>query len=168
VLGCGDADTNLPSPPNDVPQQITYDYHTTQTRGGIPQWELWGVTAERYPGQSTLQLQGVRMVFFKEGKKDAELTSSSGEIDEKTRDTTARGDVVVTTEDGRTLESEVLHWDAEKQLIHTDAFVRFTEGDQVLTGYGLRTDPNLTNLTLERQVQGEIPSESAASEGTQP
>lgn len=154
---------SMPSaqPPDLSPTQTTYDYHTTQTRGGQLQWELWGESAVRFPDDPLLYLSGVRMRFYEEGRVSAELTSQAGEVDETTYDTTATGNVVVTTEDQKTLKSEVLHWNNAEEIIHSEAFVEFTEGDQVLTGYGLRTDPELTDLTLREQVEGTAPQEEA-------
>lgn len=162
-LGCDEDRTELPPGMENFPEQQTTDYHTRHTKGGVPVWELSGNVAERYPGEPTMNLTGVHMVFFREGARDAVLTSDTGEVDQRTQATVARGNVVVITEEGRKLESEILHWDPERELIHTDAFVRFTDGDQVLTGYGLETDPDLTNVVILRQVEGGFPDESAAS-----
>jgi LPS export ABC transporter protein LptC len=159
AFGCSETGTEAPSGSSAMPEQMTYDYRTTQTRGGVLEWELWGTTAERYPGRSVMKLTGVRMVFYKGGEKDAELTAETGEVDDKTKNTVARGNVVVTNEEGAVLRSEVLHWDNARELIHTDKFVRFEDGDQVLTGYGLETDPNLTNLVILDDFAGEIPAE---------
>ena len=162
AVGCGrqEPDPVPPEAERDFPSQRTYDYSTRQSRDAVPVWELYGDVAEKYEGSDVLSLIGVRMVFYRDGVQDAVLTSRSGEIDENTEVTVARGNVVVVTEDGRRLESEVLHWDPERELIHTEEFVRFTEGDQVLTGYGLETDPDLTNVTIMREVQGTSRDES--------
>lgn len=154
VAGCADEPAPAPEERTDFPAQITYDYTTRHSRDAVPVWELFGESAIKNDDSEVLQLEGVRMVFYRDGLKDAVLTSDRGEIDQETEATVARGNVVVVTEDGKQLESEVLHWDPERSLIHTEEFVRFTEGDQVLTGYGLETDPDLTNVTILRDVQG--------------
>ena len=154
LTACGRQEPD-PVPPEgggDFPAQRTFDYSTRHSRDAVPVWELFGDIAEQYEGSDDLILTGVRMVFYRDGALDAVLTSRSGEIDQVTEATTARGNVV--TEDGRRLESEVLHWDPEREMIHTEEFVRFTEGDQVLTGYGLETDPDLANVLIKRQVRG--------------
>ncbi len=165
LLGCGDAEPGQPVVESQNPEQTTYEYHTTQTKMGIPEWELWGEQAVRYAGNAQRDLVGVRMVFYSQGERKAVLTSETGQIDEETQVTVARGNVVVVSEDGRRLESEVLYWDPERQLIHTEAFVKFTEGGRILTGYGMETDPDLTNLVILRQVRGEIPAESEEGGG---
>jgi LPS export ABC transporter protein LptC len=157
VAGCNQQEPQSTPPPAGQPTQVTEGYHTTQTRDGVMQWELWGNTAERFPGQQALHLNAVRMVFYRAGIADATLTSSSAEVDEQTKNMTARGNVRVINTREQLLESEVLHWDDARQRIHTDEFVKFTDGDQVLTGYGLETDPDLTDLTLRERVEGNVP-----------
>lgn len=162
LVGCSSPES-MPADQRDdqAPLQTTYDYHTTQTRGGQLQWELWGESAIRYPNDPLLYLSGVRMRFYEEGQVSAELTSEAGEVDETTYNTTATGNVVVTTEDEKTLRSEILHWDNAAEIIHSEAYVEFTEADQVLTGYGLRTDPDLSDLTLRERVEGSATDEEA-------
>jgi LPS export ABC transporter protein LptC len=131
----------------------------------VVQWDLLGEIATGFEGDPLLHLTGVHMVFYRDGAVEAVLDSETGEIDEKTNNTTAYGNVVVVTQDGRTLKSQVLHWDNARELIHTDKYVEFTDGDQVLTGYGLETDPNLTNLTLRQHITGHAPSQDATEDG---
>lgn len=167
LVACGGEEPRLEgrTPVDDGPVQITYDYRTTQTREGVRQWELHGGTALRFPGQTSIQLEGVRMRFYEEGELKAVLTSRTGEIEEESRNTVARGDVELLTQDGRTLHSEVLHWDNQRQLIHSEEFVRYAEGDQILTGYGMETDPDLSNLTLRERVAGELPADKRPQNG---
>jgi len=162
VAGCErEPATPNPESESNFPSQLTTDYVTRHSRDAVPVWELFGDVAQKFDGDEVMHLNGVRMVFYRDGEEDAVLTSDTGQIHEETEATVARGNVVVVTEDGRRLESEELHWDPERELIHTEEFVRFTEGDQVLTGYGLETDPDLTNVMILRDVQGATRDESA-------
>jgi LPS export ABC transporter protein LptC len=165
LAGCGDAEPGRAVVENEGPEQTTYEYHTTQTKLGVPEWELWGEQAVRYSGSAERDLTGVKMVFYKAGERDAVLTSETGKIDEETQATVAEGNVVVISEDGRKLESEVLHWDPKRQLIYTgvETFVKISEGDRILTGYGLETDPDLTDLVILKQVESEVPADESAS-----
>jgi LPS export ABC transporter protein LptC len=166
VSACGDGnEIELPSDGAGYPEQETEAYHTQQTRVGIPVWELWGDRAESYKGEDIMVLHGVRMNFYQEGESAAVLTAETAEVDQKTEFTTARGNVVVINKDGDRLESEVLHWDPSQQLIQTDEFVKFTRGDQILTGYGMDTDPHLANVEIHRQFEGDLPANEASDEG---
>jgi LPS export ABC transporter protein LptC len=170
LLSACSAPEPVPAPPLlEQPTQVTEGYHTTQTREGVQQWELWGATAERFPGEGQpLRLHQVRMQFYRDGSPDATLTAASADVDEASHNVTARGAVKVVNPRGQVLESEVLHWDNQRQRIHTDEFVKLTEGDQILTGYGLETDPDLTDLTLRERVEGDLPTETPDGEGLSP
>lgn len=165
LSACEQEAPEIPPGLDQFPVQQTNDYLTRHTKGGVPVWELRGDVAERFPDRPTLYLTGVHMVFYRDGERDGVLTSQTAEMDQRSEATVTRGNVVVVTEEGRRLESEILHWDPQRSLIHTDAFVRFTDGDQVLTGYGLETDPDLTNVMIMKQVEGGFPDAPAASDG---
>ena len=160
LSACTSPEPATPPEPGTAPSQVTSDYHTVQTRAGQVEWELWGETATRYHEDPLLHLDGVRMRFYEAGQVEAELNSQAGEIDETTNNTTAIGRVHVVTVDGKELRSEVLHWNNAEEIIHSEAFVEFTENDQILSGYGLRTDPNLSDLTLRERVVGSAPPKS--------
>jgi lipopolysaccharide export system protein LptC len=137
LLGCGgNGEVENPAADTAYPEQETEAYHTRQTRAGVAVWELWGDRAE-----------------------------NTAEVDQQTEFTTARGNVVVVNQDGDQLESEVLHWNPNEQLIHTEEFVRFTRGDQILTGYGMDTDPDLTNVNIHRQFEGDLPANQEPVDG---
>jgi LPS export ABC transporter protein LptC len=165
AVGCGAEPEATQQDGTGYPAQETEAYHTRQTHAGVPVWELWGDRAETYAGDDTMLLHGVKMHFYEEGQESAVLTAESAEVDQVTEFTTARGNVVVVNRDGRKLESEVLNWDPERQLIETDEFVKLTDADQILTGYGLDTDPQLTNVRIHRQVEGDLPAGQDSSEG---
>jgi LPS export ABC transporter protein LptC len=166
LAGCGETgELDDPAAGHGYPEQETESYHTRQTRAGVAVWELWGDRAETYPGENTMLLHGVRMHFYEEGERSAVLTAREAEVDQATEFTTARGDVVVINADGDQLESEILHWDPSRREIHTEEFVRFTRGDQVFTGYGMTTDPDLTNVLIHRQFEGDLPATQTSDEG---
>ena len=168
VAGCSEnTEVEDPRGTDAYPEQETESYHTRQTRAGIAVWELWGDRAESYPGEDIMLLHGVRMHFYEEGERSAVLTAREAEVDQATEFTTAKGDVVVINADGDRLESEILHWDPAKREINTEEFVRFTRGDQVFTGYGMTTDPDLTNVQIHRQFEGDLPAnqQSEQAEG---
>jgi hypothetical protein len=51
------------------------------------------------------------------------------------------------------LETESLIWVNELEEIHTEDFVRFIKENDVLTGFGFRSDPELKNVTIQRDVE---------------
>jgi len=163
MLGCEPEEQQSAPATGESPLQTIYGYHTVETHMGEIQWEIFGEKAERFTGEEDLYLIGVRMIFYEEGEKSATLTSQRGRVNENTRNMTARGEVEILTEDERTLRSEVLHWDNEREIIHTAEYFRATEVDKVLTGVGLETDPKMTDLVILEEVEGDVPQSSASS-----
>jgi len=159
LAACDRSNPETPPALGEVPLQTIYGYHTVETHMGQVRWELFGDRAERYAGEEDLRLFGVRMLFYEDGSLSATLTSQRGKVDEDTHNMTAEGDVLIVSEDGRTLSSEILHWDNERRIIHTELFFRATEDGQVLTGVGLETDPKMTDLVIKEQVEGELPAQ---------
>lgn len=45
--------------------------------------------------------------------------------------------VVAYNLDGDKFETELLYWDREKEIVHTDKFVTVTRGEEVMEGYGM-------------------------------
>jgi len=160
LVACGPGERERVAPSDDVPEQIITNYRTTRSTGGSLDWELWGASAEKFPGDARMHLTRIRMVFYQDGQPDAELTARNGIVDERTKDTEARGDVVLKNKAGRILRSEILYWDNDEEIIHTDQYVEIEDGDQIMTGIGLRTDPNLTDAVLEKSVEGVVYDEN--------
>jgi LPS export ABC transporter protein LptC len=81
------------------------------------------------------------------------LTADKGEYNQVTHDLTALGNVVITTSEGYTLETESLVYLRELGEIHSEDFVTVTRGDDVLTGYGFTGYPELKNVDIKRDVR---------------
>jgi LPS export ABC transporter protein LptC len=94
--------------------------------------------------------------FFDEtGTHTSILTADSSLVREKQRFLEVYGAVKIVTDDGRTLVTDRLAWDDEKGRIHTDSYVEITEGDDLMTGYGFDSNPELTDIRL-RKVSGRL------------
>jgi LPS export ABC transporter protein LptC len=71
-----------------------------------------------------------------------------------------RDSVVVINENNEKLETEVLFWNQEKDLIYTDRFVKMTSEDEVMQGIGLETNSHLNprrilKVTAEIYIKNE-------------
>jgi len=67
-----------------------------------------------------------------------------------------RNDVVAVSDDGKTINSELMYWDQEKKKIYSDQYVRITEEDgQMLEGNSFTADDKLNRIQLNR-VSGEV------------
>lgn len=132
----------------------------------IPDTEVSGATIELYKGREmTTKILADRIVKFEAkdstmgyglnidildsvGHVTSVVVGDSGVIQEETGILNIYGNVVVTTDDGRKLETDSLHWNSKTDQVETDAYVRITKGDDVLTGWGLEADQGLKRVKI--------------------
>ena len=105
--------------------------------------------------------------FFEGDQHVSTLTADQGVLIQNTDDLEARGNVVVESDEGAVLRTDILFWDHQKSEIHTDAYVEITQGENRLTGVGLTADPGLDRIDIHEGVRGElrdVPEELAREE----
>ncbi len=90
--------------------------------------------------------EGVEVDFYDdEGDHTSHLISERGEYREDTEDIIGMGNVVVESDSGVTLKTEVLRWDNRLEKIISDTLVMVTTQDQdTLYGIGFESNADLT------------------------
>jgi len=138
----------------DVPDQEFSDFTTVESDSGVVKWVLSAPVARVYNASKLLVTDDPRIEFYNEdGTLASVLLAKKGEYNQVTHDLTALGDVIVTSSEGYMLETESLVWVEKLEEIHTEDFVRFIKGEDVLTGYGFRSDPDLKNVEIMKDVK---------------
>lgn len=66
------------------------------------------------------------------------------------------GNVVAENFEGDRFETDTLYWDRTNQLIYSDAFMRITTPDRILTGVGFESNQNMTDYRIFHP-QGSFP-----------
>lgn len=99
-----------------------------------------------------LEGRGVSVIYHQAGGKRAVLRASSARYDSLRKVMEASGTVRVEAE-GLVLETSQLVWDAGKSRITSDAFVKVTRGENVLTGKGLDADTEMENVVIKEDVR---------------
>ena len=158
--GCRSADDpvrdqGLPAPP---PSEGMRGITLRNFRVGDTRWVLQADTASVFRDRKRVEAQWVTINFFDGDRHVSKLTSDRAVLLQNTDDLEARGHVVVVSDDGATLKTEVLFWDHQRSRIHTDEPVEITRGVDVLTGVGLEADPGLDRVDLKRNVKGSVRS----------
>ena len=166
AAACGGSDEPAAPPEeHERPRQSAKRITVTETDAGIPRWTLEADQVATYAGRQVTFAENVHVDFFdEEGRQVSVLTSKQGRLDNATNNMTAIGDVVVRNTDGYTLESDSLRWLSNERLVRTDAFVKLTRGEDVLTGYGLVSDPSLERFEIRERVSGRAKSEGPIEE----
>ena len=86
------------------------------------------------------------------GNVTSNLVGDSAIIRETTQRMTVYSNVIVVTPDGGKLETDSLVWNPDIQKIQTDAYVVLTRERDVMTGWGLEANHDLTHLTIRRSA----------------
>jgi len=145
------------TPPDKLPDQIMENSVVVFTVNGIKSTVVKAKYVEKFLADDLTIARGLYVDFFdKEGTHTSVLVADSGNIREVKQNLEVRGEVVFTTDRGVNLETKSLRWDPNLNKILTDDFVKVTRGKDVVTGYGLESDPELKHITIKRNVSGEI------------
>jgi LPS export ABC transporter protein LptC len=164
VTGCSEQGAGpAPESAGDLPDQEIRDFVLTETDQGTPVWTLYAREAATYRARNLVIAQSIRVDFFDEnGERTSELTAREGEINDRTRDMIARGDVVIQTTEGTRMSSQELRFlNAEGRIISPiDQLVRVEREGDVLTGYGFESNPQLTHFEFKRKVQATVHTRS--------
>jgi LPS export ABC transporter protein LptC len=128
-----------------LPSQTVKEFTTTYTDSATKQLVMSSPLMERYTNRKEPYLEfrlGVKVVFY-DGKKDpvGTLTSKYARYDENKKLWELKDSVIAVNERNEVMETELLYWDQDKELVYTDRFVRMTSEDQIVMGTGFQSDP---------------------------
>lgn len=139
----------------DTADQTLFGVRLVLSDHGVQRALMQSDTAFTYDDNTRTELRVVRTTFFTEtGVKDATLTSREGTYNVRSGNMEARGNVVVISEDGRRLETPQLRFDPGRNEISGDSAFVLTRPEDVLTGIGFVTDPNLTRIRINKAAGG--------------
>ena len=138
------------------------------SREGLPDQESWGVNIiltdqgitrakvesghlEKYNEKEFILLNNnVKVDFFDANENHTSvLTSQEAEVDQKSNDMKAFGNVVVVSDSGITLYSETLSWKSKDEKLQTKEEIMITTLDNdTLYGIGFESDSDLKNWQI--------------------
>src|SRR5258706_14772121 len=147
----------------ELPDQEVSDFALTETEQGTPSWKLYARYAATYSARNLVVARSIRVDFFDEkGNKSSELTAREGEIQQQSRDMTARGNVVLQSAQGTRMSTEELRFlNREQKIISPPTQqVRVEREGNGLTGYGVESDPNLKHFEFKSNVKAVVRSQS--------
>jgi len=181
VLGCGrrtTSSTAAAGPDEAAPRQTSYDARFIMNQGERPRAAIAAGQMEQYSrGDSTFSLlvpapdtmrgqtppRVTAWLFDAEGDSSATLTADSLIYHDARGRFEAFGDVVVTTQSEKRLQSEHLTWDEADRKIRTNRFVRIVTPSERVEGYGLVADEDLDTYQIGRFTAQVTIEDDAAS-----
>jgi LPS export ABC transporter protein LptC len=143
------------SPLADSADQVMYGVTYNLTDKGVQHAQLQADTAYFFDENTRIELEKVHTIFFTvTGAKNAVLTSQRGTYNSRTSNMIARKNVVVDSEDGRHLTTQELLYNQQRNEISSDSAFVMTEPNRRLEGIGFRSDPDMKNIQILKQVSG--------------
>jgi LPS export ABC transporter protein LptC len=136
----------------DLPSHESWNSTITFSDSGRIQGVLRVGHLEKFEqAQRTLLDGGLHVDFFDtNGNHTSTLTALNGTVDDRTHDLEARGNVVVVSDSGRTLQTEQLFWKNSTRRVHSELFVKITSPKEEIQGQGLDSDETLRNYKIYR------------------
>ncbi len=148
-----------------IPDQEARDFTLTESAAGTKNWTLRAEYAAMFNREHRVDAKTVRIDFFDaEGTLYSTLTADRGEIDQRTNDLKARGNVRVSTKNDVAMETDSLQFLNRTGKILSDGFVKVTRQGDVLTGFGFESDATLEHFRLRREVRAEVRNAGGAGE----
>ncbi|MFN8211286.1 MAG: LPS export ABC transporter periplasmic protein LptC [Bacteroidales bacterium] len=135
-----------------LPSQVVKDFVTTYTDSAKKQLVMSSPLLEYYsnhkPVYSEFRL-GINVIFY-DGKPEpvGTLSSKYARFEEVKKLWELKDSVIAINEKKEKLETELLYWDQDKNIVYTDRFVKITSEDQVIMGTGLESDPRFTKWKI--------------------
>lgn len=119
------------------------------TDAGVRRANVRADTLFMYDDNTREELRQIRAVFFTpEGEQDAVLTALTGMHNSRLGTMEARGNVVVVSKEGETLNSPHLRYDPNRNEISSDSAFTLTEGERITKGVGFVSNPDMTNMRI--------------------
>ena len=147
----------------ELPDQEVTDFALTETDEGLLLWKLYARYAATYNARNLVVARAVRVDFFDDrGERSSVLTAREGDLNQRTHNMTARGNVVLQTTEGTRLSTEELRFlnREQKIVVPVEQLVRVEHSGDVLTGYGFESDPDLRHYEFKRRVEATVRSRS--------
>jgi LPS export ABC transporter protein LptC len=165
VLWVAAACSGMDTPPttltsSDSADQVGYGVTHILTADGVRRMRLVADSAYAYLGPQRHELFGITVTFYStDGVETSTLTAREGTYDWRTGNMEARGDVVTVSPEGNRLETSVLRYERDRNLIIGPAAFRWRTPEQDVEGEAFTSDPELRNVetTQARGALGRVP-----------
>jgi len=140
-----------------VPMQCVNDMHIIQTENGILKARVEAPLMERYDNDSTsyeLFPQGITVYSYTdESRLETIITADNAKHEnfKKINQETwaAFGNVVLNNIiEKQIMETDTLYWNATKEVVHTDCYVKMYSPDGFMQGYGMESDQKTRNTII--------------------
>lgn len=144
----------------DSAEQVLFDVHSILTDQGVKRGDMYADTVYVFNDQTRFVMRRVRSTFNTEaGAPNGSLKGDRGTYDLRAHILEGFGNVVVTSVDGRRLESNHLKYSESQNQVTSDSAFTLHRGQDVQRGIGFISDPNITRFQCLRacRVSADVP-----------
>lgn len=142
-----------------LPTQSVINLETVYTDSGKVKLVVVAPLVERFSADEknkTYFPEGMEVNFYdSEGNINSWLSAKYAIYHEDNQLWEASDSVVAVNEEGEVLNTELLFWDEEKQIIYSPKFVKITTAKEVIFGNGFEADQSFNFWTITK-VKGTI------------
>ena len=136
------------------PSLTVKDFETVFTDSGRLQLVMSSSLLEQYDNIDLPYSEfrsGIKVIFY-DGKTEpvASVTAKYAKYTKTNNMWVLKDSVVVLNESNDKLETEVLYWNQENDLIYTDRFVKITNEDQITQGFGFESDSRRVKWRIKK------------------
>ncbi|MFC1493402.1 LPS export ABC transporter periplasmic protein LptC [candidate division KSB1 bacterium] len=156
VTGCMNREQSTEAVPKETkerPAQEVWPFNMNLTKDGKINAKIFSGYMGYYESTGINVLtDSVRADFFnKDGNHTSYLTADSGFVNDRIGITTAKGSVIVVSDSGMTLYTELLHYSKTSLMIYTEEFVTIVyANNDTLYGEGFESDSDFTHMNIKK------------------
>lgn len=132
------------------------DFTFTRTVDNRKEFTLVAASATYFEQGQRAGLEKARITFFAKNEQNVSLEADKGELLTDSKNIEASGNVVIRSSRGYRAYCEKLSYDAQKQLIYTDARVLVVNDNLTLVGKGLRLMIDNQKLEIPETVKATL------------
>jgi LPS export ABC transporter protein LptC len=137
-----------------LPSLSVKNFETVFTDSGQVQLILSSPFMEQYDNKDLPYTEfkwGIKVDFFDKKEKHAgSVTSKYAKYTKTNNLWELRDSVVVLNDKNDKLETELLFWNQTSDKIYTDRFVKITNTDQIIQGFGFESDSHLQHRKIKK------------------
>ena len=139
----------------DSDEQVLWDIHQFLTENGVKRGDMYADTAFVFNDQTKFVLRRVRGEFMTEtGAANGTMKGDRGTYDLRSHTLEGFGHVVITSTDGKTLNSPHLKYVEATNLVSSDSAFVMRRKTEIQRGIGFTSDPNLKVFKCLRACGG--------------
>lgn len=139
----------------DSADQVALDVRMSMTHSGVKRGDLFADTMYVLDSQNRFLLRKVRANFNTElGVANGNLRGDRGIYDTRTKILEGLGNVVIVSTKGERLTSQQVRFTEATNQVSSDSAYRLVKQDEIQTGVGFTSDPNLKVFKCKSQCGG--------------